>query len=124
MLFIVRKLSLIILLFAVAPGASGHHSFAEFATQASVTLDGIVDEVRFEHPHVLYSVRVINDDGSMDVWDIYAAAPSVLLEIGWTEDSIRPGDRAKFVGRPSRDGALRLLLDLVLLPDGTTLPRG
>jgi hypothetical protein len=119
-----RTLAVFAMLFIGSPHAFAHHSFAEFDTDTSITLEGVVDEVWFNNPHVRYYLSVKNDDGSEDVWDIHGAAPNRLLREGWNKDSIKVGDKVKMIGNPMREGAPRLLLDSVVLPDGTTLPRG
>jgi hypothetical protein len=102
---------------------SAHHSFAEFDTETTITLQGVVTEVWFNNPHIRYYVTVVGDDGSEVVWDAHGAAPNRLIRTGWNEDTIKVGDKVTLIGNPMRDRTLRMNLTRVVLADGTTLPR-
>lgn len=102
---------------------SAHHSFAEFDTETTITLQGTVVEVWFNNPHIRYYVTAVGDDGSEVVWDAHGGAPNRLIRTGWNEDSIKVGDKVTLIGNPMRDRTLRINLTRVVLADGTTLPR-
>jgi hypothetical protein len=103
--------------------ASAHHSFAEFDTETTITLQGVVKEVWFNNPHIRYYVAVAGEDGSEVVWDAHGPAPNRLIRNGWNEDSIKVGNRVTLIGNPMHDRTPRMNLTRVVLADGTTLPR-
>jgi hypothetical protein len=102
---------------------SAHHSFAEFDTEITITVQGVVREVWFNNPHIRYYVAVTGEDGSEVVWDAHGAAPNRLIRSGWNESSIKVGDEVTLIGNPMRDRTPRMNLTRVVLADGTTLPR-
>lgn len=103
--------------------ASAHHSFAEFDTESTITLQGVVKEVWFNNPHIRYYVAVAGEDGSEVVWDAHGGAPNRLVRTGWNENTIKVGDKVTLTGNPMHDRTLRINLTRVVLADGTTLPR-
>lgn len=85
--------------------AQAHHSFAAFFDPAkSVTVTGTVTEFRFTNPHGMIAVDVKKPDGSVEQWRAETNAPVVLVQRGWSRDSIKPGEVVTIDGWPSRDG--------------------
>ena len=111
------------LMLLVPVAGSAHHSFAEFDTETTITLQGVVTEVWFNNPHIRYYVTVVGEDGGEVVWDAHGGAPNRLLRTGWNEDTIKVGDKVTLIGNPMRDRTFRMNLTRVVLADGTTLPR-
>ena len=104
--------------------AGAHHSFAEFDTETTIMLQGVVTEVWFNNPHIRYYVTVAGDDGSEVVWDVHGGAPNRLIRTGWNENTIKVGDEVTLIGNPMHDRTPRMNLTRVVLADGTTLPDG
>jgi hypothetical protein len=102
--------------------ASAHHSFAaEFLADKTLTIEGRVKEVWFRNPHVRYYIEVTDDNGDTVDWDVRTSSPTLLVRRGWTEDTIREGDRVRVEGFLGRDGRKLLSLISIELPDGTVL---
>jgi Family of unknown function (DUF6152) len=105
-----RDLPLSLLLAAMfAPPVFGHHSFAMYDREKTVTLSGTVKEFTWTSPHVLIRVLAGNTRDPM-VWFIEGASPTVLSRGGWTGTSLKPGDRVSLGIHPSKSGALEGLL--------------
>jgi hypothetical protein len=82
-----------------------HHSFAAFFDpDKSVSVTGTVTEFRFTNPHGMIAVNVKKPDGSTIEWRAETNAPVVLVQRGWSRDSIKPGMVVTIDGWPSRDG--------------------
>lgn len=111
------------LLLMLTFAANAHHSFAEFDIETTITLEGVVQEVWFNNPHIRYYVAVAGEDGSEVVWDAHGAAPHRLIREGWNESSIKVGDKVTLIGNPMHDRTPRMNLTRVVLADGTSLPR-
>lgn len=98
--------------------ALAHHSVAEFDTDRSETIHGIVKEVWYNNPHVRYYVTVKDENGEDVVWDVHTSSINVLVRHGWMKDSIKVGDEVEMTGSPTREGAPRLLVYTVKLANG------
>jgi hypothetical protein len=118
-----RRLILVVLasLGAAAPVAA-HHSFAvHFVPDKTITIQGTVEEFTFHNPHGLIALAAKADDGSEQHWKIETNSPNILRRRGWTEGSIKPGDRVSVEGYPARDGSTFMRVYRVIYPDGHEL---
>jgi hypothetical protein len=90
---------------AIPAAAPAHHSFAAFFDpDKSVTVTGTVTEFRFTNPHGMIAIDVKKPGGGVEQWRAETNAPVVLVQRGWTRDSIKPGMIVTIDGWPSRDG--------------------
>ena len=81
---------------------SAHHSYAaEFDSDNTQTIEGVVKEVWFKNPHIRYYVAVV-ENGKETVWDTRGLSPVKLVRQGWTKRTIRVGDRIKLHGHVGR----------------------
>ena len=83
--------------------ANAHHSFAGVYDSArNVTLDGLVTEFLFVHPHPFLVVRVTPADGPSESWRAEMDNRFELADIGVTAQTFRPGDKVRISGSPGR----------------------
>lgn len=109
-------------LLGCAAAAKAHHSFAvHFVADEIVTVSGVVTEFRFRNPHGLLFFTVRGDDGSEQVWRAETNSPNVLRRRGWSESSLKPGDRVKVEGYPARDDTAHMRIYRVTFEDGSEL---
>jgi hypothetical protein len=108
---------------AIVAPASAHHSFAMFDPAKMVSQQGVVTQVDWTNPHVWLHLAV-KVDGKEAVYSYEGAAIAVLKRVGWTRDSVKPGQALTVVGHPYKDGRPGGSLEHVLLPDGTRLGTG
>ena len=108
---------------ALAPvAAQAHHSFAAFFDpEKSVTVTGTVTQFRFTNPHGMIAINVKKPDGSTVEWRAETNAPVVLVQRGWSRDSIKPGMVVTIDGWPSRDGRNYLRMRAVRDANGKTI---
>jgi hypothetical protein len=100
-----RTLAVLALLVAAVTGAQAHHSSAMYDQQKTLTLRGVVTQVRWTSPHV--NVAVLADPGrgqAAVAWVLEATSPGNLMRAGWTRTSIKIGDRVSVIVAPLRDG--------------------
>ncbi len=99
--------------------ALAHHSFAaEFDTSKPVTLEGVVTRIDWANPHVHYFVDVAGPDGTVVNWSCETGGPARLARKGWTQDSLKPGDKVVVHGYVAKDGSHAADGRQVTLPDG------
>lgn len=111
-----------ILLVLASAEAAAHHSFAvHFVADKIVGVTGVVTEFSFRNPHGVITLKVEGKDGAAQQWKAETNSPNILRRRGWTEASIKPGDRIKVEGYPSRDGSNYLRLYRVIFADGREL---
>jgi Family of unknown function (DUF6152) len=85
------------------------------------TLTGIVTDFEWSNPHaqVLFDVRAEN--GKAEKWTADCPSPRRLSKVGWTKDTLKPGDEVTIVGNQAKDGSNVMRLDRVVLPSGQEL---
>lgn len=101
--------------------AHGHHSPAQFDLASTVTLDATVTAFEWANPHVFVQIDTLDGDKRRSL-QIEVDGPSTLVPLGWSRDSLKPGDRIKVEAHPPRDAARRSFLGRsITKADGTVL---
>lgn len=106
--------------------ASAHHSFAMFDSSKELTLQGTVVELQWTNPHSWLEVRAPapGAPGKMAQWGLEMAPPSALRRTGWSQKTLKPGDKVTVVVNPLKDGRAGGALVRVTLPDGKVMGKG
>jgi hypothetical protein len=86
---------------------AAHHSFpAQYDADKPVTLTGTVTQVEWMNPHMLFYIDVTDEETEEVVnWTLEMGSPNSLLRLGWTRDSMQPGDVVTVEGSLARDGS-------------------
>jgi len=93
----------ILLVISAGRPASAHHAAtATYLHGKSITIEGTLKEFVWRNPHSFMKVEAPDDKGTMQVWTIEGAAPTLLEEGGMTKSSLRPGDHVLVTGMPGR----------------------
>jgi hypothetical protein len=90
--------------FAIAGGASAHHSFAVFDMSQQKTIEGTVSDFQWTNPHTWTWVDVKNDDGSVTKYGFEGMSPNFLGRRGWSKNTLKPGDHVKITYAPLKNG--------------------
>jgi hypothetical protein len=102
-----------------------HHSFAaEYDSNKSVTLDGIVTKVEWMNPHARFYIDVKDHGGNVVCWELEMGSPNVLQREGWTRNSMKSGDHVIVTGFLAKDGSKLANAKDVKLADGTRVFAG
>ncbi len=117
-----RLLAGLSLLLALAGPAGAHHSTANFDSDTTTTVTGVVSYVSFTNPHSFIDMDVKGADGTKQ-YKVFATSKVALLRYGWTPDSVKPGDRITIEGRPDRTDPTQLYLLRITFADGTVWSR-
>ena len=106
--------------------ASAHHGFAfEFDLEQQGTVAGVITDVRFTNPHVVYMIDVDTADGTTEEWLLRTHNVGVMRRLGWDMQTIKIGDRIEASGSLGRGDTNKLSIDSVVLADGSSRsPRG
>ena len=101
--------------------AGAHHGRASYSDEI-VTLDATVTEFRFVNPHVQIYFDITNASGALEHWQGELTAPNRLARGGWTQDTLKPGDRIRISGRAARNAGRSVAINEIIMPDGTPAP--
>lgn len=118
------KACLLLLVITAAPAAA-HHGIGSFDITKTVTLRGTVAKIEWTNPHVVLTLDVRKDNGSMEQWLIALSPPSVMMRKGLTRDAIKEGAAMSVTGYVATTAmAIRFTATEFTLPDGRTFITG
>ena len=83
---------------------SAHHGGAAFDIGKSVTLKGTVVQWVYSNPHLLLTLDVKGEDGTVVQWLVETQAPGIMYPAGYRRDTFKPGDEVTVVVSPARNG--------------------
>lgn len=111
------KLAAMLLALFVFSGAGAHHPIhGKFDPAGATQFSGIVTKVDWRSPHVHVFMNVREGNGMVN-WAIELENPNILVNNGWHEDSLRPGDSVNVSGIRARNGSRQLWGEQVMLTD-------
>jgi hypothetical protein len=121
--------ALLFLLFATVllpvDDAVAHHSFAaEFDAEKPVTLKGVVVKWEMMNPHGWITVDVSGPGGEKVRWMVETSNPNGLMRLGWTKNSLKPGDQITVEAYRAKDGSNTANAARVTLADGRSVFAG
>ena len=98
---------------------AAHHSFAaEFDATKSVSLQGTVTKLDWMNPHARFYIDVKDDAGAVTNWELELGSPNALMRLGWTRNSLKPGEQVSMEGSLAKDGSKLANARKVTLADG------
>jgi 2-keto-4-pentenoate hydratase len=89
-----------LLLFAVM--ANAHHATVTNFTKEVVTVEGVIEKVRFQNPHASVLIKNVTEDGAETYWLIETGARTTLERKGITLDGFPIGAKIKATGLKGR----------------------
>ena len=96
-----------------------HHSFAaEFDFEKPVTLQGVVVKWEMINPHGWITVDVAGSASQKVRWMVETSNPNGLMRLGWTKNTLKPGDQITIEAYRAKDGSNTANAARVTLADG------
>lgn len=95
---------------------SHHGSNVVYDLTRSITIAGTVTEFQFVNPHTQILFEATGEDGTVVGW--LAGLPGsarLILEEGWSGDTLKPGDEISILGAPARNDAPSVWVEQVFL---------
>jgi hypothetical protein len=109
--------AILVALLLAASASHAHHSMAAFNRDAPVTIEGVIVRREWANPHVYFYVEAQGGTESV-VWEVEAWPPFVLKRLGWTEDTVKVGDRVTITGLAGRNPQKKMALMQTLAKPG------
>jgi hypothetical protein len=89
--------------------AQAHHSIAGvYDSTREATVDGVVTQFQFVSPHPFVDVK---DGRTAQLWRLEMDNRGELAAIGFTESTLKAGDRVVVTGSPSRREPNRMYIE-------------
>jgi hypothetical protein len=104
--------------------ATAHHSQVMYDGNTEMEMKGVVEEFDWANPHTWLYVTITDESGAPSQWVFESNSTGQLTRVGWSADSIKPGDEVTVIMHPLRDGTRGGTIVAVHMPDGTVLPSG
>jgi hypothetical protein len=105
-----------------------HHGSAAYKPDKVIVLKhATVTRFVWANPHAMVLFDVKDDKGNVSHWAGEAGSPSAVRLLGWTKNSLQPGDVITVHLNPSKFESTVGRLEKIVLANGTTLmdsPRG
>ncbi len=109
------------ILLAPLPALAHHSAAGLYDEDVFQEVEGEIVAVLWRNPHVSFTIREIEEDGSEVIWEIEGASVNRLSRRGLTADMMRVGDNVRIAGNPSRQGRKTMEVTNMLLPSGEEL---
>jgi hypothetical protein len=98
-----------------------HHTIAwVYDVTKRVTLKGVVTQIDWQRPHIVFHLDVKNDDGSIVRWDVETKNPQGMRLQGLTEDFLKVGETVTMDVFVAKDGAQRAAAETIRSSTRTT----
>lgn len=104
--------------------AQAHHSAGAFDMAHPVVGTGTVKSFRWGNPHTWLYLSIPNGNGGSDDWEIEGPGVMMLARHGWTETTIKPGDKVHVLMAPRKDGGHGGTYMRITLDNGQVLDTG
>jgi hypothetical protein len=111
-----------LLMFAGA--ASAHHGTANYDTNKTISVKGVVTGFEFVNPHVEIYWEAKDDSGTMQKWQGELTSPNRLSRVGWTKSTLKAGDAITISGYPTKSGSHEIWIQKVVTATGEELQTG
>jgi hypothetical protein len=109
----------ILLLFSIPVIA--HHGAVSYDITKILTFKGTVTRVQWMNPHAEIEMDVTDAPGKTQKYTVESISPLSLTRIGWTQNSIKPGDQIVVTGNLSKNGTHIIRLKKIVFPAGNEL---
>jgi hypothetical protein len=109
-------------LLILAKPALSHHGTAAYQEDKQVTVTGTVTAFNFANPHTLVYLDVKRTDGTIAKWEGEMTSPNHLMRVGWTKNTLEPGEQITISGLPAKKGMTSMWIRKIVKADGTELP--
>ena len=105
----------------VAVPMFAHHGNSAYDMAKTLTLKATITDYKYTNPHTQISFDVTDDKGNVEHWIAETTNPAMLSRVGWSRESLKPGDQVTLIVNPNKVGAKVVFLQKVVFADGKEL---
>jgi hypothetical protein len=98
-----------------------HHGNSAYDMSRTVPVKATITKFEYSNPHTQVYYDVTDDKGNVEHWVAETTNPAMLNRVGWSKDSLKPGDQVTLFVNPNKVGAKVTFLQKVVLSDGKEL---
>jgi hypothetical protein len=98
-----------------------HHGNSAYDMSKTVPMKATVTKFEYSNPHTQVYYDVTDDKGNVEHWVAETTNPAMLNRVGWSKDTLKPGDQVVLWVNPNKVGAKITFLQKVVLADGKEL---
>jgi hypothetical protein len=108
-------------IFMVCRPALAHHGNSAYDMSKTTNYKATVTKFEYSNPHSQVYFDVADDAGNLVHWVAETTNPAMLSRVGWTRDTLKPGDQVTLVANPNKVGARVVFLQKVVFASGQEL---
>lgn len=112
------------LILMLSYSANAHHSTVANFTQEIITVDGVIEQVRYKNPHASVLIKNTGDNGKEIFWLIEMGAKTTLERQGVTLDRLAVGSEITASGQKGRRQYTMYLQEIVFEDGSVFSPEG
>jgi hypothetical protein len=113
-----RLTILVAMLICIPLISTAHHSTATNFTQEIITVEGVIEKVRYQNPHASVLIKNTDANGKEIYWLIETGARTTLERNGVTLERLAVGSKIQATGRKGRRQYTMYLREITF-EDGT-----
>jgi len=99
-----------------------HHGSAAFELHHVVRMQGTVTDFQWNNPHAIIHADLKDKNGRVANWKVELGSLGMLSRFGWSQDTVKRGDRVTAEGFLAKNGSPYMSLVHIDLPSGKTMP--
>jgi hypothetical protein len=97
-----KKMVVMAVLCCVSLYSLAHHSTNANFTQEIISVEGVIERVRFQNPHASVLIKNTDDEGNETFWLIETTGRTTLQRQGVSMDTLAIGSKVTATGRKGR----------------------
>ena len=113
-----KRLVLFVVFACASVTADAHHSTATNFTQEVITVEGVIEKVRYQNPHASVLIKNTDETGKETYWLVETGARTTLERRGVTLERLAVGTKIQATGLKGRR-QYTMYLQVITFEDGT-----
>ncbi|HEV2521952.1 MAG TPA: DUF6152 family protein [Candidatus Acidoferrales bacterium] len=106
---------------AVSVPTFAHHGNSAYDMSKTVPMKATITKFEYSNPHTQVYYDVTDEMGNVEHWVAETTNPAMLNRVGWSRDTLKPGDQVTLFVNPNKVGAKVAFLQKVVFADGKEL---